>query len=141
MSKTIRTEYTCKHCGTKEFFIQHRGNHTGVYCAECKKWITWLSKKEVEFWEQRGVMIHNEGDIETVLSERPYPFNKPSKFETPEESLNSLCICNTHKQAAVLNQPNMKQEIKNHILEIEETKTNTMVEIPIKYCPYCGKKL
>jgi hypothetical protein len=38
--------YSCK-CGCKEVFIQSEGIHTGLYCADCGKWIKWLSKDEI----------------------------------------------------------------------------------------------
>lgn len=36
----------CKHCGGTTINYQEHGPHIGAYCANCNKFIKWVSKKE-----------------------------------------------------------------------------------------------
>lgn len=38
--------FECK-CGSTEVFIEQSGNNTGLYCADCGKWVKWLNKDEL----------------------------------------------------------------------------------------------
>lgn len=40
-------EFECKKCGSKDLFIEESSNNTGLYCADCGKWITWLNKDDL----------------------------------------------------------------------------------------------
>lgn len=42
----------CK-CGSVKFFTEVKGNNTGLYCAECGKWIKWLTKDEIRDFENQ----------------------------------------------------------------------------------------
>lgn len=39
-------DYKCSHCGSTKTEIEEKANQIGLYCAECGKWIKWLSKDE-----------------------------------------------------------------------------------------------
>ena len=39
--------FTCSKCGSTDVFIDENGNHKGLYCGDCGKWIKWLTKEEV----------------------------------------------------------------------------------------------
>lgn len=45
-------KYECK-CGSKEIFIKDSGNNKGLYCADCGKWMQWLSKDELRLAERQ----------------------------------------------------------------------------------------
>lgn len=49
---------TCRICGDSEFFLQYKGSQVGVYCANCGKWIKWLSKKDQAIYKNRGFKIY-----------------------------------------------------------------------------------
>ena len=49
--------FECK-CGSKEIFIEKSGNNTGLYCADCGKWITWLNKDQLRL-ANRQIECHN----------------------------------------------------------------------------------
>ena len=36
----------CK-CGGTHFFMENKGNQTGLYCSSCGKWQKWLKKDEI----------------------------------------------------------------------------------------------
>jgi transcription elongation factor Elf1 len=38
--------FNCLKCPSKEVFIEQVGNNTGLYCADCGKWIKWLNKED-----------------------------------------------------------------------------------------------
>ncbi len=38
-------EYKCK-CGSDELFPARKGNHVGIYCCRCGKWLKWANKDE-----------------------------------------------------------------------------------------------
>lgn len=44
--------FECK-CGSKEIFIKENGNNKGLYCAECGKWIRWLSKDDLRLAQRQ----------------------------------------------------------------------------------------
>lgn len=41
--------FKCKHCNSSTVRVQKAEGspHTGLYCADCGKWITWLGKKQI----------------------------------------------------------------------------------------------
>lgn len=39
-------QFECTKCGSKEIFIEEKGSQKGLYCADCGKWIKWLSKDD-----------------------------------------------------------------------------------------------
>lgn len=38
----------CK-CGSKTFAILKKGTQKGLYCANCGRWIKWLSKDDINY--------------------------------------------------------------------------------------------
>lgn len=38
--------FECPHCHSKEIFTEEVNSQTGLYCADCGKWIKWLNKDE-----------------------------------------------------------------------------------------------
>lgn len=36
----------CIKCGSTDTIVKSNGPHKGLYCANCGKWLKWLSKKE-----------------------------------------------------------------------------------------------
>lgn len=38
--------FKCPHCNSQEVFTEESTNRTGLYCADCGKWIKWLTKDE-----------------------------------------------------------------------------------------------
>lgn len=38
-------DYKCK-CGSDEFFMNTKGNQTGIYCDKCGKWLKWADHDE-----------------------------------------------------------------------------------------------
>ena len=45
----------CEKCGRVDLYLLHVGNNTGLYCADCNSWITWISKKLIPMYEKAGV--------------------------------------------------------------------------------------
>ena len=41
--------YYCENCGSVDFFIDDRGNQKALMCANCGRWIKWISKSELPF--------------------------------------------------------------------------------------------
>lgn len=39
--------YCCDKCGSVDLFIDDRGNQKALMCANCGKWIKWISKSEL----------------------------------------------------------------------------------------------
>lgn len=41
--------FKCKHCNSSIVIVKKADGspHTGLYCADCGKWITWLGKKQI----------------------------------------------------------------------------------------------
>lgn len=39
--------YCCDKCGSIDLFIDDRGNQKALMCANCGKWIKWISKSEL----------------------------------------------------------------------------------------------
>ena len=40
--------FKCSCCGNDDFytFVSKKGNHTGLYCSYCGKWLKWASIEE-----------------------------------------------------------------------------------------------
>ena len=49
----------CK-CGSENFAIMIKGTQKGLYCADCGKWIKWLTKDEFNKYKIQGVKIITE---------------------------------------------------------------------------------
>ena len=45
--------FQCNKCQSKEIFIDKSGNNTGLYCADCGKWITWLNKDDLRLAQRQ----------------------------------------------------------------------------------------
>lgn len=39
-------EFRCTKCGSLNMEVEQKGSQVGLYCADCGKWIKWLSKDE-----------------------------------------------------------------------------------------------
>ena len=39
----------CKYCLTTDVVLKEKGPHVGAYCANCGRWLKWLSKNEKNF--------------------------------------------------------------------------------------------
>lgn len=39
-------QFSCK-CGSTDLFIEENGQHKGLYCSDCGKWIQWLGKDDL----------------------------------------------------------------------------------------------
>ena len=42
----------CK-CGGVHFFMETKGNQTGLYCSDCGKWQKWLTKDEIRLMKHQ----------------------------------------------------------------------------------------
>lgn len=42
----------CK-CGCVHFFMETKGNQTGLYCSDCGKWQKWLTKDEIRLMKHQ----------------------------------------------------------------------------------------
>ena len=38
-------DYKCT-CGRDDFFFKGVGNHLGIFCSHCGKWLKWADKNE-----------------------------------------------------------------------------------------------
>ena len=47
MRVDIINNFICPKCDCEKTFIKKSGNHTGLYCSNCGKWIKWLTKDEI----------------------------------------------------------------------------------------------
>lgn len=45
--------FECGNCKSTEVFASVNGNNTGLYCADCGKWIKWLNKDELRLAERQ----------------------------------------------------------------------------------------
>ena len=45
--------FECGKCNSKNVFVEQNGNNTGLYCADCGKWITWLNKDGLRLAERQ----------------------------------------------------------------------------------------
>lgn len=45
--------FECSKCNSKDVFVAQNGNNTGLYCADCGKWIKWLNKDELRLAERQ----------------------------------------------------------------------------------------
>ena len=59
-------EFVCSKCKSSDVFISESGNHTGLYCADCGRWITWLNKEQLRLAEMQIRNNKNE-DIKVLL--------------------------------------------------------------------------
>lgn len=60
----------CNHCGCEEFFEQQKGDHIGVYCKSCNKWIKWRSKSEASYQNTKSEMntIYNHVEAFCIMT-------------------------------------------------------------------------
>ena len=59
-------EFVCSKCKSFDVFIGKSGNNTGLYCADCGKWITWLNKDQLRLAE-RQIRNNKNEDIKVLL--------------------------------------------------------------------------
>ena len=43
-----RQEETCQTCKSHKFYVEYKGNNIGLYCANCHKYVKWISKAEAK---------------------------------------------------------------------------------------------
>lgn len=65
----ISFECSNLNCKSNDFFLEKKGNSTGLYCADCGKWIKWLSKDEINAYtnllKTKGTKVEsNTSDIQ-----------------------------------------------------------------------------
>lgn len=53
----------CNKCGSENVFLEKKGNQTGIYCAECGKWIKWATKEEIRVIEHKSTKSETYGDL------------------------------------------------------------------------------
>lgn len=53
----------CNNCGSENVFLEKKGNQTGIYCAECGKWIKWATKEEIRVIEHKLTSSPTYGDL------------------------------------------------------------------------------
>lgn len=83
----MSTEFKCKHCESSDLFMRKNGPHVGLYCNECKKWIRWMKKKDIESFMNSTGQVYTHAPIENVA---PIPVSvfdvKPSTSNEDAES-------------------------------------------------------
>ena len=63
---------SCRYCSSINIITKNNGPHIGAYCADCGKWLKWLSKSEKlsmstpTFPTYAGLLQNNENDDEEV---------------------------------------------------------------------------
>lgn len=45
-------DYKCQ-CGHNDFFLADKGNHIGLFCSYCGKWLKWTNKDEQNLTENK----------------------------------------------------------------------------------------
>lgn len=50
-------DYHCK-CGYSNFFFANNGNHIGIYCSYCGKWLKWADKDEQNLVMKHGPILN-----------------------------------------------------------------------------------
>lgn len=58
----------CK-CGSTIFFIEEKGNNTGLYCSACGKWQKWLTKDEIRLFNN-GIINQKQNNLFDRLMKR-----------------------------------------------------------------------
>lgn len=53
----------CNKCGSKNVFLEKKGNQIGIYCAECGKWIKWATKEEIRVIEHKSAKSETYRDL------------------------------------------------------------------------------
>lgn len=43
--------YQCKKCDSSDFWFMKKGEHLGIYCINCGRWLKWADKDEQNFYE------------------------------------------------------------------------------------------
>ena len=58
----------CKNCESKEFTYEQKGQHVGMYCANCGKWQKWMPQNnpiiEMPFGKYKGQKIAEINDLD-----------------------------------------------------------------------------
>jgi Putative quorum-sensing-regulated virulence factor len=59
----LENQTACPHCGADNPITQPRGQHLGLYCGSCGRWLTWLSQGRpinvMPFGSYKGEPIKN----------------------------------------------------------------------------------
>ena len=70
--------FICSKCNGTFTFIKKNNTQTGLFCADCGKWVKWLGKEELRLYERKleidkmkseVVMEVEEPEIEISLSQ------------------------------------------------------------------------
>ena len=64
----------CKYCFGMETVLREKGPHIGAYCANCGRWLKWLSKDEKNFTDP-GIKLEPvkiENKIDSTDEEVPW---------------------------------------------------------------------
>lgn len=59
--------YKCERCGSNEFYLEksdsNKANHLGAYCCDCRKWLKWVSKKDVHLNKKEYELLLSGGSL------------------------------------------------------------------------------
>lgn len=109
-------EFTCPKCGHHKYYLQEKGNNTGVYCDKCCSWVTWIGKKDIAYFErqaERFLKPVSPINVESVTGLRGVSENDPVGPENiPSDYL--------HITAAFDEIITKLQQISEHIQDISE---------------------
>ena len=143
----------CRICGDSEIFLQNKGAQVGVYCANCGKWIKWLSKKDQAIYKNKGYKVYPQ-NVEVKLKgnaargvsltpitndmglESSVPLPSTTYTEKPRAEDNSKLQNNLDsKQIEEYIEAEVNKRVQDYI-EKSKSQANGVVE-DIGYCPVC----
>ena len=83
--ENLINNFVCSKCNGTFTFIKKNNTQTGLFCADCGKWVKWLGKEELRLYERKLEMVKSEVIMETEEPEIEISLSQFSNEELIEE--------------------------------------------------------
>ncbi len=106
---------TCKYCGGHKLYLHHKGQHLGLYCSDCGKWLMWVGKKDIRAYEVMGLPVL---EVQPVIENKKADTNTEAENKQNKPFLQSIGITGLYEEKS-----SSQAKIEPHI-PIPSTPTN-----------------
>ena len=146
---------TCKHCGNFTFYEEDRGQHKGIYCSKCGKWVKWVNKNDLSALKSSGVLVSKpivRGVVADDISEQGISVEKEFGVLTETRGNDAALPFDISENSETVGCPvcmgtNLVGTVcgvvqgQNGVLISNAQGINYRYSFRTKFCPHCGRRV
>ena len=115
-------KFECPKCKNHDFFLDVKGSNTGLYCADCGKWIKWLNKNEIAAY--KNLLAHKPQGTISVVQDHECDI-----------------LTDYNRRYGRDGEMGVQKFSDGHLYLTRWSDKNGNSAWGIRYCPYCGADL